>query len=94
MKKIISIVSLCLFSMNVSAGIDVDLRKGTMVCSSKNSIENFLELKEKGYYKEIKDCRKLRNFREVELEKRYPIKGYIKVEIDGKNRYIDKNAIK
>ncbi len=45
-------------------------------------------------YKEIKDCRKLRNFREVELEKRYPIKDYIKVKIDDKNRYIDKNAIK
>lgn len=100
MKKILVLVtaSLC-FSAPTMADISDDLLeahlvRGTMVCDSKNSIEKFLEIKDRGVVAQIKGCRKIQKRREINIDKPYPLKGYTRVGFaDSVKVYVDRDAV-
>lgn len=100
LKKILLLASatLCI-STPAMADLDDEFReghlvRGTTICNSKSDIDNFLDIKDRGRIVNIKGCYKLKNRRTVEIDKRYPLKGYTKVEMpDGRKVYVDRDAV-
>lgn len=94
MKKTLLTLLAITFSAGSMAGMnDYEIKRGTMVCENKEAIERFLELKDNGVKRKINNCRIVQNTRNVEVDKRYPVKGYVKVKLDGKKVYVNKEAL-
>ncbi len=95
-KKMLLLVIISTFSTYTSADWKNGyIYAGTMVCDSRKNMEIFLEIKERGNIRQFTGCRKLQKRKSVEINKRYPLQGYVQIEFtNGTKAYVEKNAVR
>ncbi|MGR6832234.1 hypothetical protein [Aliivibrio wodanis] len=93
MKKILLLLSVLLFSANLSAAPMIE--KNRVVCENQKSMKIFLNRKDNGKVKLPVDCKKLEYKRKGKVVKTFPNKDFVKFETKaGQTFYAPTTAVK